>query len=353
MRVVVATDAWSPQVNGVVRALCELKQRGAEHGLDLTFQTPLDFRTVPLPGYAEIRLALCPQLRACDTLERIKPDGVHIATEGPIGIAFRRQCLRRGIAFTTSYHTQFPQYLKARLPVPESLSYGWLRWFHTAGSGIMTATPSLDRDLSARGFGPLMRWSFGVDSSLFHPRARSVLDLERPIFLSVGRVAVEKNLEAFLRLDLPGSKVVVGDGPALDALKAAYPDVHFTGAASGHALASLYASADVFVFPSRTDTFGLVVVEALASGLPVAAFPVMGPKDILTDARVGCLDEDLRRAALSALTLKADDCVTFSRRYSWDASIAQFAANMRVALDRFKKRPEPRPAPAIIPRRWG
>lgn len=336
MRVLVATDAWSPQVNGVVRTLGELQRRGPAHDLDLTFQTPLDFRAVPMPGYPEICLAILPRARAKRTLDRVRPEAVHIATEGPIGLTYRSLCLARGIPFTTSYHTQFPQYLRARLPIPEDLSYRWLRWFHTAGAGIMTATPSLDRDLSARGFGPLMRWSRGVDEAVFHPRNTSVLNLPRPIFLSVGRVAVEKNLNAFLSLDLPGSKVVVGDGPALGALRAAYPDVHFTGAASGKALAELYASADVFVFPSRTDTFGLVIIEALASGLPVAGFPVMGPQDIITDARVGCLDEDLHRAAMTALTLKGADCVDFSRKYTWDVSIGQFAANMRSAVHRFQ-----------------
>lgn len=334
MRVLVATDAWAPQVNGVVRTLGELQQRADQHNLTLDFVTPNDFRTIPLPGYPEIRLSLNAGAGIASRLDAFRPEAVHIATEGPIGLSARRHCVERRIPFTTSYHTRFPEYLRARLPVPEALTYRWLRWFHNAGCGIMTATASLDADLSARGFGPLMRWSRGVDTTLFRPRAQSVLDLPRPIFLSVGRVAVEKNLEAFLSLDLPGSKVVVGEGPALESLRSAYPDAHFLGAKSGTALADIYASADVFVFPSRTDTFGLVIIEALASGLPVAAYPVMGPKDIVTDVSVGRLGEDLGQCALDALNLDRQACRAFAERYSWDASVSQFAANMRNAVHR-------------------
>jgi len=334
MKVLVATDAWVPQVNGVVRTLGELQRRAPQAGLTLEFVTPGDFRTIAMPGYPEIRLSLNAGPGIARRMQAFAPDPVHIATEGPIGLAARKLCLGRRIPFTTSYHTRFPEYLRARLPVPEAATYRWLRWFHNAGCGIMTATPSLDADLAARGFGPLMRWSRGVDTELFRPRAQSVLDLPRPIFLNVGRVAVEKNLEAFLSLDLPGSKVVVGEGPALESLRKAYPDTHFLGPRSGPALAEVYASADVFVFPSRTDTFGLVLIEALASGLPVAAYPVMGPKDVITDPAVGCLGEDLRKAALDALDLRHEACRAFAERYSWDASVAQFAANMHSAVHR-------------------
>lgn len=344
MRVIVATDAWAPQVNGVVRTLGELKARAPRHGLDLKFVTPDQFRTVAMPGYPEIRLALFCDAGVRRAFDEHLPEGVHIATEGPIGLAARRLCLRRGIPFTTSYHTQFPQYLRARLPIPESLAYAWLRRFHNAGDGIMTATRSLDEELTRNGFGPLMRWPRGVDTDLFHPRAASVLNLPRPIFLTVGRVAVEKNLNAFLSLDLPGSKVVIGDGPALPDLRRQFPQARFLGVLHGKALAEAYASADAFVFPSRTDTFGLVLVEALASGLPVAAYPVMGPRDIITSGAVGVLDEDLRAAALGALTLKPEACVAFARQYSWDASAAQFARNMMSAargsmaiVDRFRR----------------
>ncbi|HRE19548.1 MAG TPA: glycosyltransferase family 1 protein [Rhabdaerophilum sp.] len=334
MRVLVATDAWAPQVNGVVRTLGELQRRAGDAGLVLDFVTPGDFRTLPMPGYPEIRLSLNAGPGIAARAAAFRPEAVHIATEGPIGLAARRFCLANRIPFTTSYHTRFPEYLRARLPVPEAVTYRWLRWFHNAGCGIMTATPSLDADLAARGFGPLMRWSRGVDTTLFHPRSQSVLDLPRPIFLNVGRAAVEKNLEAFLSLDLPGSKVVVGEGPALEALRRTYPRAHFLGPQSGLALAEVYASADVFVFPSLTDTFGLVIIEALASGLPVAAYPVMGPRDIVTDPGVGRLGTDLRAAALEALTLDRQACRAFAERYSWEASIAQFATNMRSAVHR-------------------
>lgn len=331
MRVLIATDAFAPQVNGVVRSLEKLRELGPRHGLDVAFLAPRDFRSWPMPGYPEIRLSLATRGHALEALDRVTPGAIHIATEGPIGMAMRGACIARGLPFTTSYHTRFPEYLRARLPVPTSVSYAWLRRFHNAGSGIMTATPGLEADLRQRGFRRLMRWSRGVDCDLFRPRETSVLDLPRPIFLTVSRVAVEKNIEAFLTLDLPGSKVVVGDGPALDTYRASYPDVHFLGSKTGEALAEIYASADAFVFPSRTDTFGLVLLEALASGLPVAAFPVMGPRDVITSRDVGVLNEDLRHAALAALSLPKDACTAFARQYSWDASVAQFARNIRAA----------------------
>lgn len=348
MRVLIATDAFAPQVNGVVRSLEKLRELGPRHGLDVTFLAPRDFRSWPMPGYPEIRLSLATRAHAVDALDRVKPHAIHIATEGPIGIAMRGACLARGLPFTTSYHTRFPEYLRARLPVPTSVSYGWLRRFHNAGSGIMTATPGLEGDLRQRGFKRLMRWSRGVDCDLFRPREISVLDLPRPIFLTVSRVAVEKNIEAFLSLDLPGSKVVVGDGPALEAYRARYPDVHFLGSKTGEDLAQTYASADAFVFPSRTDTFGLVLLEALASGLPVAAFPVMGPRDVITSSTVGVLDADLRRAALGALSLSREACVDFARRYSWDASVAQFARNIHTAPGHAAEGGTSRPAAAPV-----
>lgn len=337
MRVVVATDAWAPQVNGVVRTLGELRRLGPQMGLDVVFLTPDDFTTLPMPGYPEIRLSVLPRRGARAMLERFRPDAVHIATEGPIGLSMRSLCLKRGIPFTTSYHTRFPEYLRARLPIPMRLSYRWLRWFHNAGCGVMTATDSLDAELEKWGIGPRLRWSRGVDTALFHPRDASTFDLPRPIFLTVGRVAVEKNLDAFLALELPGSKLVVGDGPALASLQANYPDAVFLGGRSGEALAKVYAAADVFVFPSRTDTFGLVLLEALASGLPVAAYPVMGPRDIITSPKVGVLDEDLRYAALSAYGLERQACIDHGRSYSWEASIGQFAANMCSAIDRHRR----------------
>lgn len=335
MRVLVATDAWQPQVNGVVRTLGELKKHGPSVGLDLTFVTPNDFRTLAMPGYREIRLALSPEAGLAQAIEAFRPAAVHIVTEGPIGLAARRLCLRRGIPFTTSYHTRFPEYLRARLPVPLTATYAWLKRFHNASCGIMTATPGLEADLRERGFGPLMRWSRGVDTALFHPREQALEDLPRPIFLTVGRVAVEKNIEAFLALNLPGTKVVVGDGPQLNELSRRYPDTVFTGAKSGEALAECYARADVFVFPSLTDTFGLVILEALASGVPVAAFPVMGPRDIITLPAIGVLGDDLHKAAMLALRCDRQACVDFAQGWSWRASAGQFARNMREACHRF------------------
>jgi glycosyltransferase involved in cell wall biosynthesis len=332
MRAIVATDAWSPQINGVVRTLGELKARAPRHGLDLRFVTPLEFRTLAMPGYPEIRLSVFCDGGVRRAFDGHRPEVVHIATEGPIGMAARRLCRARGVPFTTSYHTQFPQYLRARLPIPESLAYAWLRRFHNAGAGIMTATQGLDEELRSKGFGPLMRWSRGVDVDLFRPRPECALNVPRPVFLTVGRVAVEKNLEAFLSLDLPGSKVVVGDGPALHDLRRRHPEAHFLGVMQEESLAKIYASADVFVFPSRTDTFGLVMIEALACGVPVAAYPVMGPRDVITSREVGVLREDLRAAALDALALDRQACVAFAQRYSWEESIAQFGRNMRAAL---------------------
>jgi glycosyltransferase involved in cell wall biosynthesis len=332
MRLLLATDAWAPQINGVVRTLEELVRRGPQNGLDIRIVSPDLFRTVGMPGYPEIRLALAPGRAIARVMREWRPDAVHVATEGPIGIAARRASIDAGISLTTSYHTRFPEYLRARLPVPPALSYAWLRRFHSGADAVLCATSSLETDLRQRGFRRLVRWSRGVDLSMFRPLAARVLELPRPIFLNVGRVAAEKNLEAFLSLDLPGSRVIVGDGPARPALQRRFPDAAFLGALSGCELAAVYASADVFVFPSRTDTFGLVIVEALASGLPVAAYPVMGPRDIVTSPKVGVLSEDLRAAALHALTLDGRDCRAFAESFSWDASAAQFAQAVREAV---------------------
>jgi glycosyltransferase involved in cell wall biosynthesis len=332
MRLLLATDAWRPQVNGVVRTLGEVTRRLPEQGVEVRLVTPSDFRTVAMPGYPEIRLAVLPDWHLAEIAGEFRPDIFHIATEGPVGVAARRLALKRRIPFTTSYHTRFPEYLAARLPVPEAASYAWLRRFHNAGCGVMVATRSLEDDLSARGFERLMRWSRGVDSGLFRPVPPLALACPRPIFLNVGRVSVEKNLEAFLGLDLPGSKVVVGDGPARADLQARFPEAIFLGALAGEDLAAAYSAADALVFPSRTDTFGLVMLEALACGLPVAAFPGMGPRDVLTSPRVGVLSENLREAALAVLELDRRDCVAFAAAHTWEASVAQFVCNVRAAL---------------------
>ena len=328
MKVLVATDAWHPQVNGVVHTLGQVAREGRALGAEVDFLSPDQFWTLPMPSYPEIRLALVGTRDVERRLEIARPDAIHVATEGPIGHAMRRVCLRRNLPFTTSFHTRFPDYLAERLPVPErwtsELTWNWLRRFHAPGAAVMAATPTLAGELAARGFNNVKLWPRGVDAELFRPRAGVDLKLPRPIFLTVGRLAVEKNLEAFLALDLPGSKVVVGDGPSRGSLERRFPDAVFVGARRGEALANIYSAADVFVFPRRTDTFGLVLLEALASGLPVAAFPAVAPRDVIKGAPVGCLDEDLRRACLEALELKHEDCRDFALGMTWAASARIF-----------------------------
>ncbi|MYZ47763.1 glycosyltransferase family 4 protein [Propylenella binzhouense] len=328
MRLVIVTDAWQPQVNGVVRCLQKMVEILTAGGDEVTVLAPHLFRTWPCPSYPEIRLAVTTPRRIAELLDAARADHIHIATEGPLGLMARHYCVKGRLAFTTSYHTKFPEYLAARLPVPIAWGYAYMRWFHNAGAGCMVATPSLEADLRARGINHLMRWSRGVDAELFRPRPDCDLGLPRPLFLYVGRVSVEKNLEAFLSLDLPGTKVVVGDGPARQDLEARFGDVRFLGTLEGEALARAYAGCDVFVFPSLTDTFGNVLLEALASGLPVAAFPVTGPKDVIVDPGAGVLDEDLRRAALGALSLRGEDARALALRFSWEASAAAFRANI-------------------------
>jgi glycosyltransferase involved in cell wall biosynthesis len=328
MRILVATDAWHPQVNGVVRTLATMAQAAKSLGAEVSFLTPQSFRTVALPSYPDLRLALPGPAKIARLIEEARPDNIHIATEGPIGLAVRRYCRQRGLPFTTSFHTRFPEYISARAPIPESWIWSALRWFHGASHAVMAATPALASELRQRGFRNVVLWPRGVDAHLFHPRFGADLGLPRPVFLSVGRVAVEKNLEAFLDLDLPGTKVVVGDGPARAALERAYPDAVFLGAKQGEALGEVYAAADVFVFPSRTDTFGLVLLEALASGVPVAAFPVTGPRDVIGQAPVGVLRDDLRQACLMALELDPRDCLSFAATQTWEASAQAFVNNI-------------------------
>ncbi|MGH6925577.1 MAG: glycosyltransferase family 4 protein [Propylenella sp.] len=331
IQLILVTDAWAPQVNGVVNALEHVTGILRGWGDELMVIAPDRFRTVPCPTYPEIRLAIARPAAVAALIEKAPSAFVHIATEGPLGMLARRYCIARGRPFTTSYHTKFPEYLSARVPVPKSWGYAFMRRFHGAGRGCMVATRSLRDDLAARGFRNLMLWSRGVDAALFRPRPGADLGLKRPVFLNVGRVAVEKNIEAFLKLDLPGSKAVVGDGPARPVLSRAYPDAHFLGELRGERLASAYAAADVFVFPSLTDTFGNVLLEALASGLPVAALPVTGPKDVLTDPRVGLLDENLGKAACSALLLSRAAARDFALSFTWEASANQLRDNILVA----------------------
>jgi glycosyltransferase involved in cell wall biosynthesis len=330
LRIFLVTDAWPPLVNGLVRTLQRVCRELEALGHRFEVVAPDQFRTVPCPTYPEIRLALRPGPALRDRLEAFRPDRVHIATEGPLGLAARHYCVRHRLPFTTAYHTRFPEHVRARFPVPLALTYAWLRWFHRPASGVMVATRTIRADLEARGFGNIRDWTRGVDTALFRPERAAVFDgLARPVYLYVGRVAVEKNLGAFLDLALPGgSKVVVGDGPQLAALRAKYPGVHFTGAKFEAELARHYASADVFVFPSRTDTFGLVLLEALASGLPVAAYPVPGPLDVIGDSGCGVLDEDLGAAVRRALAIPRARCRAHAARFSWRRCAEQFLANL-------------------------
>jgi glycosyltransferase involved in cell wall biosynthesis len=327
MRILVATDAWHPQVNGVVRTLTMMADAAKTFGVEVSFLTPASFRTFAMPSYPDLRLALPYQAKISRLIAEARPDSIHIATEGPIGLLVRRYCRKQGLPFTTSFHTRFPEYISARLPVRESWIWAALRRFHGASQAVMAATPALASELRARGFRNVVLWPRGVDTSQFHPRVAD-LGLLRPVFLCVGRVAVEKNLEAFLDLDLPGTKVIVGDGPARAALERKYPQAVFLGAQQGEALAQAYAAADVFVFPSKTDTFGLVLLEALASGVPVAAFPVTGPRDVIGSAPVGALHDDLRTACLAALRISPQACLEFAAEHTWEASARAFVENV-------------------------
>ena len=333
VKILIVTDAWAPQVNGVVRTLEILGEELTALGHDVRFETPERHVTVPLPTYPEIRIVLYPRRAIARTLAEFQPDAVHIATEGTMGLSARALCLKQKRPFTTSYHTRFPEYVQARFPfIPERAVYRALRWFHGPATAMMVSTQSLRQELESHGFSNVRLWSRGVDVEKFRPVAEETpdlfKDLPRPVFLYVGRVAVEKNVEAFLKLDLPGSKLVVGDGPARADLKARYPKAHFAGSKTGAELVRHYAAADAFVFPSRTDTFGLVLLEALACGLPVAAFPVQAPRDVIGDAPVAALDDDLRAACERALTISPQACREFALRRSWRACTEQFLTSL-------------------------
>jgi glycosyltransferase involved in cell wall biosynthesis len=343
LKVLIVTDAWRPQVNGVVRTLEVLGEELEALGHVVRYVTPEGRFSLALPTYAEIRLALFQKRSVENEICAFAPDAVHIATEGPLGHAARAVCLKHRIEFSTSFHTRFPDYVKARFPlVPEELVWRWLRWFHAPASAMMVATPRLEREMLAHGFRNVRIWSRGVDVEAFRPIAGARLPFATPIFLYVGRVAVEKNIQAFLALDLPGTKVVVGDGPARNDLEKAHPEARFLGSLSGEPLARAYAGSDVFVFPSRTDTFGLVLLEALAAGLPVAAYPVQGPVDVvgpdIAGARaVAALDEDLQKACLEALALARTPGSPTPREFalqrSWRACTLQFLRNIAVEPD--------------------
>ncbi|WP_448587029.1 glycosyltransferase family 4 protein [Thermaurantiacus sp.] len=357
MRLALVTDAWAPQVNGVVRTLATTVERLRARGTDVLLVTPDRFGSFPCPTYPEIRLALARPGAVARMIEDFGANAIHIATEGPLGLAARAHALRRRRPFTTSFHTRFPDYVAARFGLP--LAWGWryLRWFHGPSRSVLVATPSLAAELATHGLHQTRLWSRGVDLTQFRPglaMPEAYQDLPRPILLSVGRVAVEKNLEAFLALDVPGSKVVVGDGPALAGLRARFPNAFFLGALSGEALARAYSGADLFVFPSRTDTFGLVLLEAMASGLPVAAFPVPGPIDVVGEG-AGVLDHDLARAVIGALRIPRAAAIAHARRFSWDRAVGQFEAAIRDAFGALPAAdpgvtpaaPSPAPAPLV------
>jgi glycosyltransferase involved in cell wall biosynthesis len=330
MRISIVTDAWRPQVNGVAITLANLVAAGERLGHQFAVIGPDRFATIAAPSYPEIRLALTSPKAVGAMIRAEKPDHVHIATEGPLGLAASYFCTRNNEIFTTSYHTRFPEYVEARWPIPAAWSYAALRRFHSGGAGLMVATRTLADDLSARGFPRPMLWPRGVNEDLFRQvaPAAGLAHLPRPIFLNCGRVAPEKNVEAFLSLNLPGSKVVVGDGPSRAGLQAQFPKTLFVGVKSREELAAFYSAADVFVFPSRTDTFGNVMLEALACGAPVAAYPVPGPIDIVTDSRIGALDVDLGAACLAALKLSRQDCRQHALAYTWPESARIFVENI-------------------------
>jgi glycosyltransferase involved in cell wall biosynthesis len=329
MKIMMVTDAWEPQVNGVVRTLKSTARELQAMGYTVDFITPLEFSTLPCPTYPDIRLSLFPGGKVLRRLSEFDPDALHIATEGPLGMAARRFALRRGLPFTTAYHTRFPEYVRARTGVPLSWTYAFLRWFHGPSQAVMAPTEVVKRDLESHGFTNVVMWSRGVDLDIFKPQHSERLKSNPPIFLYVGRVAVEKNIEAFLELDLPGSKWVAGVGPALKGIQARHPDVNYLGVLNQQELAQVYAAADVFVFPSKTDTFGLVLLEAMACGLPAATYPVTGPLDVIGDSKTaGVMHEDLRTACLEALKLRREDAAAHARKFSWRAATEQFVAHL-------------------------
>lgn len=328
MRIVLISDAWHPQINGVVTTVTNTVATLKTLGHEVELITPDRFKTYPWPGYPDVGMAfLCgPSLRPI--VKAFKPDAIHLVTEGSIGYAARRYCREFGYRYTSSYLSQFPEYFKMRTGFPMLISATYLRWFHSESARVMVATPSLEQEMRQRGYQHLARWSRGVDTELFRPHAKNFIQDQRPIFMYMGRVAVEKNIEAFLKLELPGTKYVVGDGSQRNVLEKKYPHVRFTGYQQGENLARLMAAADVFVFPSRTDTFGVVLLEALASGVPVAAYPVQAPNDVITDSAVGVLNEDLQQAALTALSLNPQSCRNYALEYTWEKCTQQFVDNL-------------------------
>lgn len=330
MKLLIASDAWHPQINGVAHTFGNTIEILQAMGHHVDIIAPHLFTTMPCPTYPEIPLALWPGKKISHLLDTLQPDAIHIATEGPVGIATRRACVRKNLQFTTSFHTKFPEYIEARFRIPASVIYRMVRWFHRPAIRVFVTTESVRRELVARGFrNELPIWSRGVDTDLFRPRDKAFLSHPRPIALFVGRVAVEKNLEAFLQLELAGTKVVVGDGPQRRELEKRFPEAVFAGQQTGETLSRYFAAADVFVFPSRTDTFGLVMLEALACGVPVAAYPVPGPIDIIGEhQKIGRVDPDLATAIHHALQCDPEDCRAFALRFSWRSTVEQFLTHL-------------------------
>jgi len=326
MKLLLITDAWAPQVNGVVRSLSRTCEHLLKSGHEVQVVSPERQRTLPCPSYPEIRLTLRPKRAVRRACGRGEFDAVHIATEGPLGMAGRAWCLTRGIRFTTSYHTRFPEYLRMRAPIPLATGYRLMRWFHGAAARTLVRTETQRVLLAARGLRNLEIWPGAVDTDLFRPYGKDALPLPRPISMYMGRIAPEKNLEAFLDLNLPGSQVVVGGGPMLERYRTRYPSAHFLGYRHGEDLARTVSAADVFVFPSRTDTLGLAMLEAMACGVPVAAFPVPGPADVVVDGANGALDENLTEAIFRALAVPGEDCVEYAATHSWERASAVFAS---------------------------
>ena len=360
MRILLATDAWEPQVNGVVRTLTRTVAECRAMGHEVEVISPDQFKTLPLPTYPEIRLALGAYEPMQERFKAFEPEAIHIATEGPVGLAARRLCLEWKLPFTTSYHTRFPEYVAARFPVPSAAGYAYMRWFHGPSGRVMVATPTIRDELERRGFRNLSPWSRGVDTEMFRPDRPAPAELEglaRPILLNVGRIAVEKNIEAFLDLDLPGTKVLVGDGPSREALAVQHPEALFAGARFGEDLAAFFAAADVFVFPSLTDTFGLVILEAMAAGTPVAGYPAPGPIDIIPGSGAGAVDDDLAKACLACLEIDRSAVRAYAERFTWRAAAEEFVTNLQPypepekarfwrrlrRLARLRRRPKPKP----------
>ena len=329
MRIMIITDAWEPQVNGVVRTLKQTRAELIAMGHQVDMITPQEFKTIPCPTYPDISLSLFPGKKLAERIKEFSPDAMHIATEGPLGLAARAYGVRNHLPFSTAYHTRFPEYVQARTKIPVGITYRFLRWFHKPSMAVMAPTIVVKNDLEKYGFANVVLWSRGVDLNIFKMQPSKVLNSAHPIYLYVGRVAIEKNINAFLEINLPGSKWIVGDGPALAGIKQKYPEIHYLGVLDQVELAQVYAAADVFVFPSKTDTFGLVLLEAMACGLPVAAYPVTGPIDVLGKSNAGVMHEDLKEACLQALKIPRERAREHAEKFSWRAATEQFASHLQ------------------------